>query len=35
MVGVDPASLQVGMRVKPVFEDRPDDGVTLLKYTSA
>ncbi|HEY0533502.1 MAG TPA: OB-fold domain-containing protein [Actinoplanes sp.] len=35
MVGVDPASLQVGMRVKPVFEDHPDDGVTLLKYTTA
>ena len=31
MVGVDPASLQVGMRVKPVYEDHPD--ITLLKYT--
>ncbi|HEX5206068.1 Zn-ribbon domain-containing OB-fold protein [Paractinoplanes rhizophilus] len=31
MVGVEPAALQVGMRVRPVFEDHPD--ITLLKYT--
>ncbi|WP_433378756.1 Zn-ribbon domain-containing OB-fold protein [Actinoplanes sp. CA-142083] len=31
MVGVDPSSLQVGMPVKPVFEDHPE--ITLLKYT--
>ena len=35
MVGVDPAALRVGMRVKPVFEDHPDAGVTLLKFTAA
>lgn len=33
LVGVDPAELSVGMRVRPVFDERP--GVTtLLRYTS-
>jgi uncharacterized OB-fold protein len=35
MVNIDPAALRVGMRVKPVFEDYPDRGVTLLKYESS
>lgn len=33
LVGVDSASLQVGMRLRPVFDDRPGE-VTLLRYTS-
>lgn len=32
MVGVDPDALKVGMRVRPVFDDRPGE-VTLLRYT--
>jgi uncharacterized OB-fold protein/acyl dehydratase len=32
LVGVDEAALQVGIRVRPVFDDRPDE-VTLLRYT--
>jgi uncharacterized OB-fold protein len=35
LVGVDPAALRVGMPVKPVFEDHPGAGVTLLKFTAA
>lgn len=35
MVNVDPADLTVGMRVKPVFVDYPDDDVTLLRYEPA
>jgi uncharacterized OB-fold protein len=35
MVNVDPADLFVGMRVKPVFCDYPDDGITLLRYEPA
>lgn len=31
----DPGSLSVGMRVKPVFTDYPDDGVTMLRYEPA
>jgi uncharacterized OB-fold protein/acyl dehydratase len=31
MVGVDPADLKVGQRVRPVFDDRPGE-VTLLRY---
>jgi uncharacterized OB-fold protein/acyl dehydratase len=31
MVGVDPAALKVGQRVRPVFDDRPGE-VTLLRY---
>jgi uncharacterized protein len=35
LVGAAPDALRVGMRVKPVFEDHPDEGVTLLKFTPA
>lgn len=31
----DPSSLSVGMRVKPVFVDYPDDDVTMLRYEPA
>lgn len=31
LVGVGPAALKVGMRVRPVFDDRPGE-VTLLRY---
>lgn len=33
LVGIDEAQLRVGMRVRPVFDDRPG-AVTLLRYTS-
>lgn len=32
LVGVDPAALKVGMKLRPVFDDRPGP-VTLLRYT--
>jgi hypothetical protein len=32
MVGVDPAKLHVGMRVRPVFSDYPEQGLTLLRF---
>jgi uncharacterized OB-fold protein len=35
MVNVDPARLEVRMRVKPVFCDYPEHGVTLLRYEPA
>lgn len=35
IVDVEPQALRVGMRVRPVFTDFPDDGVTLLFYTPA
>lgn len=31
----DPSSLRLGMRVKPVFVDYPDDDVTMLRYEPA
>lgn len=31
----DPSSLSVGMRVKPVFVDYPQDDVTMLRYEPA
>ena len=31
----DPADIRVGMRVRPVFFDYPDDGVTMLRYEPA
>lgn len=34
LVGVDPAALEVGQRVRPVFDDRPGSA-TLLRYTLA
>lgn len=33
LVGVDESALAIGMRVRPVFDDRPDS-VTLLRYTA-
>jgi uncharacterized OB-fold protein len=35
MVNVDPSELRVGMRVKPVFCDYPDNDITLLRYEPA
>ena len=32
LVGVDPAQLRIGQRVRPVFDERPGS-VTLLRYT--
>lgn len=32
IVNAEPSQLRVGMRVRPVFVDFPDDGVTLLRY---
>jgi uncharacterized protein len=34
IVGVDRDDLRVGMRVRPVFCDVPDAGITLLRYTA-
>jgi uncharacterized protein len=34
LVGVDEAALKVGMRVRPVFDERPGE-ITLLRYTAA
>lgn len=35
LVNVDPAEIHIGMQVKPVFFDYPDDDVTLLRYEPA
>ncbi len=35
IVGADPVDLRVGMRVRPVFCDYPDEGVTMLRYEPA
>jgi uncharacterized protein len=35
LVNVAPEDITVGMRVKPVFFDYPDDDVTLLRYEPA
>ena len=35
VVNVDPAELRVGMRIRPVFVDFPEEGVTLLRYEPA
>ncbi|KMO84935.1 hypothetical protein MCHUDSM44219_00139 [Mycolicibacterium chubuense] len=32
LVNVEPADIWIGMRVRPVFCDHPDHGVTLLRY---
>lgn len=32
LVGVDPAQIRIGQRLRPVFDDRPGE-VTLLRYT--
>jgi uncharacterized protein len=35
LVDVDPNDIRIGMRVRPVFCDVPEAGVTLLKYRPA
>lgn len=35
LVNAVPEELSVGMRVRPVFTDYPDDGVTMLRYEPA
>ena len=35
IVNADPAGLRVGMRVRPVFTDFPEEGITLLHYQPA
>ena len=35
MVNVEPTDLVVGMRVRPVFDDDPGGGVTMLRYEPA
>ncbi|MGY4708482.1 Zn-ribbon domain-containing OB-fold protein [Mycolicibacterium sp. CBM1] len=35
IVDAEPADLTVGMRLRPVFVDYPDDGVTMLRYAPA
>lgn len=32
IVNADPADVRVGMRLRPVFFDYPEDGVTMLRY---
>ena len=32
IVNADPADVHVGMRLRPVFFDYPEDGVTMLRY---
>jgi len=35
IVNTDPSQLRVGMPLRPVFVDVPDDGITLLCYEAA
>ena len=35
IVNTDPSELEVGMRIRPVFVDFPDDDITLLRYEPA
>jgi uncharacterized OB-fold protein len=35
IVNAEPSELQVGMRIRPVFVDFPDDDITLLHYEPA
>lgn len=35
IVNADPAEIRVGMRLRPVFFDYPEDGVTMLRYEPA
>ncbi|KAA0112051.1 Zn-ribbon domain-containing OB-fold protein [Mycolicibacterium sp. P1-5] len=35
IVNAEPADLRVGMRLKPVFSDKPEPGVTMLRYEPA
>jgi uncharacterized protein len=32
LVEIDPDDIRIGMRVRPVFYDLPEGGITLLKY---
>lgn len=32
---IDPSDIRIGMPVRPVFYDLPEDGITLLKYRPA
>jgi uncharacterized OB-fold protein len=34
-VNAEPDAIRVGMRVRPVFTDYPDDGITMLRYEPA
>lgn len=35
IINVEPSQLRVGMRIRPVFVDFPDDEITLLRYEPA
>ena len=35
IVNANPADIRVGMRLRPVFFDYPEDGVTMLRYEPA
>ncbi|WP_207842556.1 Zn-ribbon domain-containing OB-fold protein [Williamsia soli] len=35
IVNAEPSELRIGMRVRPVFFDHPEDEVTLLRYEPA
>ena len=35
IVNADPSELRVGMRIRPVFVDFPDEAITLLRYEPA
>jgi uncharacterized protein len=35
IVNADPADVEVGMRLRPVFFDYPEDAVTMLRYEPA
>ena len=35
IVNAEPSELRVGMRIRPVFVDVPEEGITLLRYEPA
>ena len=35
LVEIDPDDIRIGMRVRPVFYDLPEGGITLLRYRPA
>jgi uncharacterized OB-fold protein len=35
IVNAEPSELKVGMRIRPVFVDVPEEGITLLRYEPA
>jgi len=35
LVETDPSDIRIGMRVRPVFYDLPEGGITLLRYQPA